>query len=224
MNKNLLSENMLRFGTKNLSESQQKQLIVKSIMETIDQNGLRSEIRRKLNEQSGSVPESITINYDNGMLRFNQFFKNGDLVWDVNAVFKGSANGLTISEIQFVPSYEAPADAVTQKVPLMAPFTVATPMDAGGGQGPTWEALQKKFDAGIKLNLKSPAMTAVLAACDPSKGNAMSMQSLNMVLGSNILSALYAYCGKNGWYTGPKKDVATMYAIFTNHDGQTTNV
>ena len=49
--KNLLSENMLRFGTKNLSESQQKELVVKSIMETIDQHGLRNVIYRRLSEQ-----------------------------------------------------------------------------------------------------------------------------------------------------------------------------
>ena len=58
MSKNLLSENMLRFGTKNLSESQERSLIVKAIMETIDQNGLRSEIRKKLmSEQTIVFPK-----------------------------------------------------------------------------------------------------------------------------------------------------------------------
>jgi hypothetical protein len=46
--KNLLSENMLRFGTKNLSESAQKELIVKSIMQTINEHGLQSAVRRSL--------------------------------------------------------------------------------------------------------------------------------------------------------------------------------
>ena len=46
--KNLLSENMLRFGTKNLSESTQKELIVKSIMQTINEHGLQSAVRRSL--------------------------------------------------------------------------------------------------------------------------------------------------------------------------------
>ena len=55
MNKNLLSENMLRFGVKNLSEQQQKELIVKSIMETINQNGLHTEIRKRLSEQYDPV-------------------------------------------------------------------------------------------------------------------------------------------------------------------------
>jgi hypothetical protein len=50
--KNLLSENMLRFGTKNLSESQERELVVKSIMETINQYGLHGEVKRKLSEQA----------------------------------------------------------------------------------------------------------------------------------------------------------------------------
>lgn len=49
--KSLLSENMLRFGVKNLTESQQRELVVKSIMETIDQHGLRNVIYRRLTEQ-----------------------------------------------------------------------------------------------------------------------------------------------------------------------------
>jgi len=52
MSKNLLSENMLRFGTKNLSEWQQRELIVKSIMETINQHGLHGDVRNRLMEQS----------------------------------------------------------------------------------------------------------------------------------------------------------------------------
>lgn len=50
--KNLLSENMMRFGTKNLSEAAQKELVVKSIMETIEQHGLTDVIREKLSEQA----------------------------------------------------------------------------------------------------------------------------------------------------------------------------
>ena len=50
--KNLLSENMLRFGTKNLSEAAQKELTLKSILETIDQYGLQKEVRKALAEQA----------------------------------------------------------------------------------------------------------------------------------------------------------------------------
>ena len=50
--KSLLSENMLRFGTKNLTATSKQELIVKSIMETIDQHGLRKTIYNRLVEQS----------------------------------------------------------------------------------------------------------------------------------------------------------------------------
>jgi hypothetical protein len=46
--KNLLSENMLRFGTKNLSESMKKSLVVESIMQTINEHGLQNDVRRRL--------------------------------------------------------------------------------------------------------------------------------------------------------------------------------
>ena len=48
--KNLLSENMLRFGTKNLPEAAQRELTLKSIIETIDAHGLRNEVRQSLTE------------------------------------------------------------------------------------------------------------------------------------------------------------------------------
>jgi len=46
--KNLLSENMLRFGTKNLSESSTRKLVFESIMQTINEHGLQSAVRRGL--------------------------------------------------------------------------------------------------------------------------------------------------------------------------------
>jgi len=49
--KNILSENMQRFGTKNLTESAKKKLIVKSIMETINQHGLQEAVKSALNEE-----------------------------------------------------------------------------------------------------------------------------------------------------------------------------
>ena len=50
MNKNLLSENMLRFGTKNLSEGSKRNLVLESVMETIKEHGLHNEVKRRLNE------------------------------------------------------------------------------------------------------------------------------------------------------------------------------
>ena len=52
--KNLLSENMLRFGTKNLSESTKTKLVFESIMQTIKEHGLQNAVRRSLlTEQTG---------------------------------------------------------------------------------------------------------------------------------------------------------------------------
>ena len=52
--KNLLSENMLRFGTKNLTESAKRKLVFESIMQTIKEHGLQSAVKRELNEQAVS--------------------------------------------------------------------------------------------------------------------------------------------------------------------------
>ena len=56
--KNLLSENMLRFGTKNLSETAQRELVLKSIMETINEHGLHGAVRRQLTEQAQPSPNT----------------------------------------------------------------------------------------------------------------------------------------------------------------------
>lgn len=59
--KNLLSENMLRFGTKNLSESAQRELILKSVMQTINEHGLHEDVTQRLNETmlTEGVPNTI---------------------------------------------------------------------------------------------------------------------------------------------------------------------
>jgi hypothetical protein len=59
--KNLLSENMLRFGTKNLSESAKKELVLKSIMEAINEHGLHNAVKRQLqgvNEAVAGMPNA----------------------------------------------------------------------------------------------------------------------------------------------------------------------
>ena len=80
--KNLLSENMLRFGTKNLSESQKKELTLKSIMKTIKEHGLTESVKRLLSEAIKFEPNALNkwINsvdqaYDkNQSLRAGQFY------------------------------------------------------------------------------------------------------------------------------------------------------
>lgn len=81
--KNLLSENMLRFGTKNLSESQKKELTLKSIMKTIKEHGLTESVKSLLSEAIKFEPNALNkwINsvdqaYDkqNQSLRAGQFY------------------------------------------------------------------------------------------------------------------------------------------------------
>ncbi len=67
--KNILSENMQRFGTKNLTESAKKKLIVKSIIETINQHGLQEAVKSALNEQSMATIGQANDSY------LNQYFK-----------------------------------------------------------------------------------------------------------------------------------------------------
>jgi hypothetical protein len=49
--KNMLSENMMRFGTKNLGPEQKRRLTLESVMQTINEHGLHGEVRRRLSEQ-----------------------------------------------------------------------------------------------------------------------------------------------------------------------------
>jgi len=60
--KNLLSENMLRFGTKNLSEAAQRELVLKSVMETINEHGLHNAVRSRLMEQSPKAGDTVSVN------------------------------------------------------------------------------------------------------------------------------------------------------------------
>jgi len=67
--KSLLSENMLRFGTKNLTATSKQELIVKSIMETIDQHGLRKTIYNRLVEQTDPNAEGVAMKNQGAALK-----------------------------------------------------------------------------------------------------------------------------------------------------------
>lgn len=75
--KNILSENMQRFGTKNLTESAKKKLIVKSIIETINQHGLQEAVKSALNEdvyeelKANPSPENVAKTIYNAKGTFN---------------------------------------------------------------------------------------------------------------------------------------------------------
>jgi hypothetical protein len=59
--KNLLSENMLRFGTKNLSEIAKRELVLKSVMETINEHGLHGAVKQRLMEQSPKAGDTVAV-------------------------------------------------------------------------------------------------------------------------------------------------------------------
>ncbi len=61
--KNLLSENMLRFGTKNLTESATRKLVFESIMQTINEYGLQNAVRQNLAEQTPVKPDKRFYGY-----------------------------------------------------------------------------------------------------------------------------------------------------------------
>ena len=64
--KNILSENMLRFGVKNLSESNKKRLTLESILQTIQEHGLTEEVKDFLNEQQSTEVYGV-IPFSGGM-------------------------------------------------------------------------------------------------------------------------------------------------------------
>ena len=97
MNKTLLSENMLRFGTKNLSDSQQKQLIVKSIMETINQNGLSYEIRKRLSEQN-LLSEATLKDLDSANMATVQKFFAAEWSKNTNGPQMSTANLVDVAQ------------------------------------------------------------------------------------------------------------------------------
>jgi hypothetical protein len=133
--KNILSENMLRFATKNLSESAKKDLIVKSIMETIDQHGLHREVRTKLTEQA--EPTSF------GPVSVTKFFVNGSFVQ-----IKGTDPSAPIQTVKVAVKLEKPklysvsfqfADAKGTPINMMAYVRLSTVGDKGVLGDTTWD-------------------------------------------------------------------------------------
>ena len=97
--KNLLSENMLRFGTKNLSEAAQRELTLKSIMETINEHGLHNEIRSRLTEAPSTYEGSMESLYQGVVNALNKSLKayqtaNPAVIKFQNTVFAWNKKGL----------------------------------------------------------------------------------------------------------------------------------
>jgi hypothetical protein len=194
----LLAENMRRFNTKNLAE-QAPGAAKTTTPPVAGQKGT-----------SAGVPPSLTLNYDNGMLRFNEFFgKDGNLIWDINITFTGGPNGLTATGVVLNPGDSSSVKPGTKAltIPLMKTFTVPAPLDFKAD-----DRNNKMFQAGMQLNTKSPG--AIATGLDE-----MKLMNVSANLGFSSYTALSNLAADKGWYTGPKQVVAKQYALFTNHDG-----
>ena len=75
MNMKLLSENMLRFGTKNLSEGSRRNLTLESIMQTIHENGLRTAVMNRLLTEDSNLDPSIKTGIETQITAFNAAYK-----------------------------------------------------------------------------------------------------------------------------------------------------
>lgn len=71
----LLSENMLRFGTKNLSESSRRNLTLESIMQTIHENGLASAVYNRLLTEGGNLDAAVLTNMQTEISNYNAAYK-----------------------------------------------------------------------------------------------------------------------------------------------------
>jgi len=124
--KNTLSENMLRFGTKNLSVSAQKELIVKSIMETIDQHMLHSIVRHRLTE-------APVAPYDPWLMR-------GGMTWPMGFKFKSQENYETFiapPNAKLTTADQKGAPSLFIQDPKTKQFVVKNP---GGASNTTYDA------------------------------------------------------------------------------------
>jgi hypothetical protein len=98
--KSLLSENMLRFGTKNLSGEAQRNLTLESIMQTINENGLHGAVKARLRLNEAEMAKHAD-------------FTNAAVAW--KKLHKGNFNNvkgttLTFAGTKYFVCYNAPAN------------------------------------------------------------------------------------------------------------------
>jgi hypothetical protein len=167
----LLSENMLRFGTKNLSGAQQKQLIVKSIMETIKQNGLSYEIRKQLIEQN-LLTEATLKDLDSAGMASAQKFFAAAIDKSINGPQFATANLMYRTDIQNIQADEGIAKYTMSIYRLesinygVAHFII--PAFYGNLDYTTNYGLQEASELGLgtALDATTNAETTVAAAAD----------------------------------------------------------
>ena len=106
--KNLLSENMMRFGTKNLSEAAKKELTLKSIIETINEHGLQKEVRKALSEVMIQGVESKYPFTDEAQLQ--QYF--GLMAFDRNIATKLMGDYVGLSALHTALLYQTAIEGI----------------------------------------------------------------------------------------------------------------
>jgi hypothetical protein len=214
--KNTLAENMLRFGSKNLDAKSVKKLQKLAEQGTPVPGADAGQINPA--QAGASVPKSIVLNYDNGMLRVggggNWDRTNGDYRWNVQVTLIGTPGKLTFSKVDFIPVGRALAKEGLKavSVPTVTPVAITIPIDFNQEGNATTL---------IPVKLKNDANFAAVMAGLPSSamGPDYALDSISTDLGPAIWTALANVCAQNGWYTGPKQPVAKQYAIFVNHTG-----
>ena len=209
--KNTLAENMLRFGVKNLQETEIKKI------EKLAEQGYMGNVAP--DQKGASLPPVITLASDS-QYGFSDDFVLGaifrldgdsssDYIWDVQVDLKGIQGKLVTDRIKFIP--RAPKllanKTKTVEVPLQSPISLLTPID--------YKIYKNKPEQLIKVQFKNDAnLKQVADSLELSNFN--KVEEMQRTLPYQIFNSLVGYCREKGWYTGPSQPVAKQYAIFTN--------
>ena len=226
--KNTLAENMLRFGVKNLQETEIKK--IKKLAEQGDMTNVNPA------QKGGATPQKIVLSSNSSygtaegwiMTPVNREGGSGasDYIWDIVVTLKGTPGQLTTTSINFVPSLpELKAKNLsTITVPLKTPLVIAVPLDYRKVRfGSAWLKLAP-VSLATDNNFKQVYDQINQFAKLQGKSIDYVAGVLNEDIAEGILMTLANLSAEKGWYTGPKQTVAKQYALFVNHSGDTLSL
>jgi hypothetical protein len=206
--KNTLAENMLRFGVKNLSESDVKKLAEQGDMTNVNtaQKGAStpSEIKLKVY----TMPRVLRVGGSN----------SADNLWSLDVILKGTPGKLTVASLVFMPDAVRRTKRINDPITinLQTPCIINVPIPFNV-QPTTVVPIKLKYDANLeKLLLSSDVISTPQEAQYHMKSP---QQLVDAGISEGIYIALANLAAEKGWYTGPNKPVASQYALFTNHTG-----
>lgn len=227
--KNTLAENMLRFGVKNLQETEIEKI------EKLAEQGYMGNVAP--DQKGAATPPKIVLSSNSNlgfaegwvMTQLNREGKSGgaDYIWDIVVTLQGTPGQLSAKSIDFVPSLpELKAKNLsTITVPLKTPLVIAVPIDfrkAMYGQDKSKLAnINIATDNNFKQVYDQLNQFAVFNSADTVN---FVVDILGKNTADNILKTLANLAAAKGWYTGPKQTVAKQYALFVNHSGNTTQL